>query len=173
MSRFDDCLAFVLRMEGGYSNDPVDPGGATNYGITQRTYSAWLRAGRRPDASVRDIARGDVDRIYHEQYWTPLQDDTFGAPLDLILFDTAVNHGVQRAIKILQDGLALPITGVLDSVTLNSAKLDNAARIGTDVLTARANFYTEIIANAPSQAKYANGWANRLEAVTKESGLGT
>lgn len=172
MARFDDCVAFVLRMEGGYVDDPVDRGGVTNMGITQREYSQWLASvGNPPGASVRDITMGEVETIYRVDYWNKVEADRFGGPVDLVLFDTAVNHGVSRTIKILQDALQVPVDGVLGPMTLTAALVDSPRQLAIDVLTARANFYTRIVQNAPSQARYSNGWANRLDAVTREAGL--
>src|SRR6266568_4634329 len=123
----------------------------------------WLKTKNYPVVAVRDITDDEVALIYHGQYWEPLQCDQFGKPLDLVLFDTAVNHGVTRAVKILQTALTAPADGVLGSVTLAAALGDSSEALAMDMLTARANFYSNIIANAPSQKKFANGWANRLE----------
>ena len=102
MDRLDDCLRFVLRWEGGYVNHPSDPGGATNKGVTQRTFDSWrLRAGK-PRADVRTITDEEVHAIYAVDYWLAAKCDTLPAPLDLVVFDTAVNMGVGRAVRFLQ-----------------------------------------------------------------------
>jgi lysozyme family protein len=173
VDRFSQCLAFVLRpdIEGGYVNDPLDKGGTTNKGITQRTYTAWLRGRKEPDAEVRNIRDDQVQSIYHEQYWLPMQGDRMQQPVDMVLFDAAVQHGVSRAIRILQEALQVPIDGALGAVTLNAAVLDSAAALAMDILAVRAQFYTRIIDNNRQQAAFANGWANRLEKLKAEAGL--
>lgn len=173
MNRLDKCLTFLLRpdIEGGFVNDPVDRGGATNHGITQRVYSAWLKAKGWPDASVANIKDPEVRAIYEDQYWEPLQCDGFEEPLDLVLFDTAVNHGVGRAVKLLQTAMQMTASGVLDTATVAQAQADPAKTLAADVMEARANFYCNIIANAPSQKRFAGGWANRLDALKVEAGL--
>jgi len=171
VARFDDCIAFVLRQEGGFVDDPVDRGGATNMGITQREYSQWLTSVGNPPASVRDLTPAEAEVVYHTDYWDKVQADRFGEPMDLVLFDTAVNHGVTRAIKILQEALQVPVDGVLGPVTLTAALVDSQRQLAIDMLTARTNFYTRIVQNAPSQARFSAGWANRVDAVAREAGL--
>ncbi|HEX6053459.1 MAG TPA: glycosyl hydrolase 108 family protein, partial [Gemmatimonadaceae bacterium] len=62
-------LAFILDREGGYVNDPADPGGATNFGVTQAVFSAWLAKAGLPPRPVRDITRDEVRAIYERNYW--------------------------------------------------------------------------------------------------------
>jgi lysozyme family protein len=171
MSRLDECLEWLLPIEGGYVNDPVDRGGATNKGITQRELDSWLKSKGRPTYNVADLTDVDCHDCYQDDYWLKLQADTFGKPLDLVLFDTAVNHGVSRAVKILQETLLLPADGVLGPVTVHSAQLDPAPVVALDMLIARAGFYTRIVQNTPSQARFSNGWANRLDKLKIEAGV--
>lgn len=173
MSRLDECLKFLLRpdIEGGYVNDPVDRGGATNRGITQRELTSWLKGQGRDSYDVKQLTDVDCHDCYRDDYWLALQADKFSPPLDLVLFDTAVNHGVSRAIKILQAALLLPEDGVLGPVTLASAQLDSGPRVALDMLIARANFYTRIVQNTPSQSKFSDGWANRLDKLKLEAGV--
>lgn len=165
MARFDECVEFVIGLEGGFVDDPVDRGGATNMGITQREYAQWFTG------AVRDITQTEAETIYHMDYWNKVQADALSAPVDLVVFDTAVNHGVARAIKILQEALQVQVDGVLGPATLAAVQADSPRQLATDVLTARTNFYARIVQNAPSQSRYSNGWANRVEAVEKEAGL--
>ena len=66
---FKKALTFVLIREGGYVNDPDDPGGATNRGITQRTYNAYLAKLKKPTADVKNITEYEVKEIYYNNYW--------------------------------------------------------------------------------------------------------
>jgi lysozyme family protein len=173
VERFQECLQFVLRpdIEGGFVDNPLDRGGRTNKGITQRTYSAWLRARKEPDADVKFIRDDQVAAIYHEQYWTPMQGDRLQAPVDLVLFDAAVQHGVSRAVRLLQEALQLPVDGAWNTGTLNATLLESPKLLATDVLTCRASFYKRIIENNKAQAVFADGWANRLEKVAAAGGM--
>ena len=91
---FDTAFEFVLRWEGGYVNDPNDPGGKTKYGISQRSY---------PHLDIENLTVYDVKQIYYEDYWLKLECDQLSPPFDIIVFDCAVNMGVSRAREFLEE----------------------------------------------------------------------
>ncbi len=101
---FQTALAHILRWEGGYSDHPDDPGGATNYGVTQATYDAWRKERGLPTRSVREIAREEVEAIYRTRYWEPLpaRYAERDPALALALFDLAVNSGLGTATQALR-----------------------------------------------------------------------
>ena len=93
---FQECLKEVLRAEGGYSNNPHDPGGRTNHGITQRIYDTYR--GKRRKQDVLKITPVEVATIYKDYYWDPVMADTLPYGYDYTLFDAAVNSGPRIAI---------------------------------------------------------------------------
>lgn len=103
--RYAACLAIALRAEGGYVNDPQDPGGATNFGVTQAIYDAWRRSQHLPVQSVRAITQTEVSTIYRLQYWNAVRGDELFPGLDLMLFNIGIMDGPVKAIKILQESL--------------------------------------------------------------------
>ncbi len=103
--RFFKCLQFILKWEGGYSNHPNDPGGKTNKGITQRVYDLYRTSKKLPRRDVRFISDDEVREIYFHKYWVRAHAGDLPAPLDLVVFDTAVNCGVGTAIRFLQQAL--------------------------------------------------------------------
>src|SRR5689334_4156851 len=107
-SRFTTSLQFVLKWEGGYVNDPADPGGATNLGITQKTYDTARAQKGMPSQPVRGITEPEAQDIYRAHYWAPLKCDSLPPALDLVMFDTGVNMGLKEAVKLLQ--LCLNVT---------------------------------------------------------------
>jgi len=94
---FDACLSLTLRFEGGYVDDPRDPGGATNLGITRGTLSEW-RGHTVTKADVKALTREDAAAIYRAHYWTHINGDALPAGVDCLLFDIAVNSGPARAL---------------------------------------------------------------------------
>lgn len=101
MSIWPQALALILALEGGYSNHPDDPGGATNYGITQAVYDAWRQGQGLEPQPVARITREEVANIYRERYWAgePAWWDRAGHPgVALYLFDMRVQHGRWRDI---------------------------------------------------------------------------
>ena len=91
---FESALEFTLRWEGGYSNDPSDPGGETKYGISKRYH---------PNVDVKNLTIDEAQEIYRMEYWNPSGCDSLPEPLDLIVFDTAVNMGIKRARSFLSE----------------------------------------------------------------------
>lgn len=102
-TNFEACLAVTLKFEGGYSNNPKDPGGATNKGVTQHTFDAFRQANGRPKADVRHIADDEVSTLYRTLYWLPVGCEGLPAGVDLLAFDIAVNSGQGRAKQWLAE----------------------------------------------------------------------
>jgi len=140
---FEQALKFVLTREGGYVNNPKDPGGATNKGITQYTYNAWLKSKGQISKSVKDITDAEVKEIYYKNYWLAAKCDKMTKKFAIICFDTAVNMGVSRVSEFLK-----------------------AAQY-TDIevfLLARIRKYNEFSNNA-NQRTFLHGWLNRVFAL--------
>jgi lysozyme family protein len=89
---FDRAVAFVIHEEGGYVNDPADPGGETKFGISKRAY---------PSIDIKNLTVEQAKTIYRRDYWNPLQLDARKYGPALCLFDCAVNQGLGRARQLL------------------------------------------------------------------------
>lgn len=152
MGDFDRALRFTLRWEGGFVNDPDDPGGRTNKGITQAVYRDWKDD---PAADVAQIADEEVAAIYRQNYWDPLCRD-LGDPLALVTFDSAVNCGVRRT------------RGWLDKADSGTVGTLQAAKY---MLTVRQLHYETLVTARPRMAKFLRGWLNRLAALREEAGI--
>lgn len=110
MSDFDKAFAAIIGVEGGYVNDPRDPGGETKYGITKRDHPGAFVGG----PPTVDLAKA----IYLEEYWRPAHCDDLPWPLNLLLFDCAVNQGVGTAVKLLQKAVGTAQDGILGKNSL-------------------------------------------------------
>lgn len=165
-NRYPDCLAFVLRAEGGYVDDPADHGGATNQGITQRTFDDWQESHGLPLQSVRLISAEEVAAIYRNHYWRRIHGDDLPPRIDLMVFDTAVQHGVSRASKWLQAVVMSPVDGVVGYKTLyavNDYVMRNQIKVMIDdYMDLRNAFYAGIVARDPTQARFRKGWSRRM-----------
>lgn len=104
-------LARVLVFEGGKSDNPKDPGGRTDQGVTQRTYDTWRAAHKLALRSVYLMENDERDDIYLTGYWVPAHCDELPPGLDLVVFDAAVNSGPANAIKWLQSAVGVAIDG--------------------------------------------------------------
>ena len=97
---FQKCLAFVLKYEGGKSDDLRDPGGRTMEGITQKTYDAYRDKKGLPHQDVFIIPAPERDAIYRTEFWNAVNGDALRSGEDLCVFDLAVNSGLHRALQI-------------------------------------------------------------------------
>lgn len=148
LDNFKPSLAAVLRSEGGYVNDPHDSGGATNYGITQKTFTRWLSKKGKLNNDVRNITSFQVAAIYLEEYWVPEGCNDLPYGLDYAVFDFAVNSGVFRAETAIHAVMkAMPDASV---ETLINIYMDE-----------RLNYLKRL----PGWEYFGNGWANRVAYV--------
>ena len=97
-------LAFVFSVEGGFTDDPVDPGGATNLGITHDELAKWRGRAVTID-DMRDLGKDEAAAIYRANYWTISRCADLAPGVDLIVFDAAVNTGNGRSARLLQAAL--------------------------------------------------------------------
>jgi lysozyme family protein len=155
---FLDALAKTLAHEGGLSDHPLDAGGRTNMGITQRTYDTYRRTSGESARAVDDMTDREMREIYHDNYWLPCHCDDLPPPLARAVFDMAVNSGPWNAKLTLQRALRVKADGVIGPVTVAAAKHASVLPF----LKKRAGFIQEIIADKPSQVAFLEGWINRL-----------
>src|SRR5437660_7856650 len=124
--QFEVCLAFTLRAEGGYVDDPADPGGATNMGITLATFRQWSDDAELGPAQVQDMTERTARAIYRSLYWNPLRADALPAGVDLSVFDMGVNAGIWGSARLLQR--ALGFTGEDGDGSIGPETLGGAAK---------------------------------------------
>lgn len=113
-------LGWIGLSEGGYVNNPKDPGGPTDRGITQKTFDAHNRSKGLPVRPVRGISKELADEIIVENYMTPIRFDDLPAGLDYSVADFAVNSGVKRAAIELQRIVGVKADGVIGDLTLEA-----------------------------------------------------
>ena len=190
--RFDDAFKIVLDFEGGYVNDPADRGGETNYGITYTTLNNAKNKGWVPfNVTIQNIKIEHAKIIYKKGYWDVVQADSLPHPLDLIMFDSAVNHGPGAAVKLLQKSLnallrytELKVDGIIGPLTLRAINdyvglgstpgtppNSNIRYLCIDVLLNRVELYSSIVNSNKSQEKFLKGWLNRVFKLKSQAGL--
>jgi lysozyme family protein len=168
-------LEFVMKVEGGYTNDPVDRGGATNKGILQRVYDIYRKAeGLRP-ADVRDILNVEVEEIYRDAYWQEGDCGRLPWPVNLVHFDACVNTGVTQAARFLQRSVGAEPDGRIGPKTLEALRvaLEKHAPVALAerLLRRREPFYKRLAVVDPSQERFLQGWLNRVEKLKTASGI--
>lgn len=172
MTRLSNALDFTLRWEGGYVNDPADPGGATNKGVTQSTYDTWRASQKLPKQPVKLISHSEVGAIYESRYWNACRCGDLPAPVDLFVFDTAVNCGVGRASRWLQTALGVEADGSIGPRTLAAVReFGSPVELARKISDLRAAHYQDIVSRTPALKKFLNGWTNRLGDLNDTCGL--
>ena len=161
----DDIIERVLTFEGGFVNNPQDRGGPTNFGITAAVLGRVRNLGRPATAAeIQALTRDEAVAIYKASYIaTPKFDQIADGNLRLIVVDSGVLHGTDRATRWLQTALAVAADGIIGTNTiaaLNQAGVSSKA--GQSVLAQRFKFIGNILTSNPSQVEFASGWLNRV-----------
>ena len=152
---FDACLTHTLAHEGGYVNDPHDPGGETNLGISKRSY---------PREDIRNMTRERAAAIYRRDFWDAVSGDELPAGLDLVAFDAAVNSGVMRGSQWVQRALLVEADGRIGPHTIKAARALDSDQLDAAISRAMAirfGFLTKL----KTWQRYRRGWTARVEAV--------
>lgn len=161
---FDRSLALVLRSEGGFVNNPKDPGGATNKGVTLETFRRTVKA----DATVADlkaITPAQVAAVYRKHYWDAVRGDDLPSGVDYAVFDYAVNSGPGKAAKHLQGVVGAPIDGSIGPTTLKAAHQARPADIVKNLCSARLRF----LQGLPTWPTFGRGWNSRVISVQAQA----
>lgn len=160
-ANFAPSLAAVLVHEGGFVNDPQDPGGATNRGVTQVVYDAWRLGEGLARRSVNLINDYEVGAIYRRNYWNACRCDDLPSGLDYCIFDFAVNSGVNRASRYLQRALGVVADGSIGPATVAAVSAKPTAPLIAAVNDARLAFLRHL----PTFARFGRGWTQRVTDV--------
>lgn len=129
--RFTRAVQWLFEAEGGYVNDKYDRGGETKYGISKASY---------PHLDIKNLTKEQAIAIYYNDFWLPLDPDKHDESTLIVLFDSAVNHGLGRVKSWLKtfDG------------------------DWNQFIQKRWAFYQQIVRNDPTQKRFLHGWQNRL-----------
>ncbi|WP_439542651.1 TIGR02594 family protein [Hyphomicrobium sp.] len=173
---FAHALDHILEMEGGFTDDPHDPGGPTNLGVTLAVFAAWRKTAvsaanrARLIRDLKAIDRDTVHALYRSRYWEAAHCDALPEPIAFMQFDAAVNHGVGTAIRCLQEALGVSVDGEFGPETRAAAgnapmaaALDAYAAIRERRYRALSHFW-----------RFGRGWLRRVDITrTRAAALDT
>ena len=166
MSFFEQAFETVVGHEGGFSKDPADPGnwtgGSVGAGLLRGT-NFGISAAAYPDLDIASLKLADASAIYRRDYWDRVCGEQFAAPLALLLFDSAVNCGVGRSVRWLQQALGDTADGAIGQLTLEAMKRASqqpggGAMLCAEFLALRMVF----MSNLPTWRRFGLGWTRRL-----------
>jgi lysozyme family protein len=168
MTTFTDALAIVLQEEGGFVDNARDPGGATNLGVTARTWHSWSGQPA-TEAVMKALTPAKVAPLYKGWFWNKIAGDSLPIGLALAVFDFSVNGGPGSAIKMLQGIVGAPADGQPGQTTI-AAVHTYASKIGLAKLItrfddARRDHYRAL----PTFPVFGKGWSARVDRVEKKA----
>jgi len=172
MASFDAFFPTLLRHEGGFVDDPADPGGATNKGITLETFrrTAQRYLGIEPTLdNLKALTDEQAGKIYKPLYWDEIRGDEIELEeLADIVFDFQVNAG-DRAARLLQQVIndlgarpPLAVDGNIGPGTLRALRAADEKAVYRRYKQGRIDYYRDLVAKRPSLGKFLNGWLNRV-----------
>lgn len=152
----------IIRREGStYTNDPVDGGGPTRYGITLKKLAEWRKMPYLTPWDVEHMEEQEARDIYRVEYVAPW--GFISSPrLREFLIDSGVNHGVLRAVKLLQRSLGVDDDGVVGVATRNALANIDGETLRLRAIAERMKFYGRLVNHDHDQARFIEGWLNRL-----------
>ena len=158
MNDFKECLALVLKSEGGYIDDPRDSGGRTNLGITQKALEEWL--GHDVDEKfMRKLTPEMAAPFYEQKYWRPCYGEVLPRGLDFLVFSMGVNAGPGRSVKLFQSSLGCVADGVIGPKTRELISASDVSKLIAKFSDARRVYYQAL----KSFPTFGRGWLARVD----------
>ena len=165
-NNFEKCLEMLLVHEGGFVNHPEDPGGMTNLGVTKKVWEEWVGHDV-AEKEMRNLTPLMVAPLYKRKYWDACRADDLISGLDYCVFDVAVNSGVGRAVKLLQQTVGATPDGGYGSITaalVKEAEKDPIKLI--EQFSAKRQEFLESLKAFPTFGK---GWTRRVAEVKEKA----
>lgn len=153
MSSFDDAFESLIGNEGGYVNNPKDPGGETMWGVTARVARAYGYAG-----AMKDLPKATAKDIAKKLYWDPLQLDTFDPRVSFQIFDANYNGG--HPVIWMQGAAGTKVDGIIGPQTVASVQETDPLRFMMRWNSLRLSYFTSL----KTWPTFGKGWANRIAA---------
>jgi len=160
-NNFTNCDAFTAANEGGYTDNPQDPGnwtgGKPGLGILKGT-KYGIAAASYPGLDIPNLTPAQAAAIREQNYWVPVQAETLPAGLDLMVYDQAVNSGNGRAAMLLQAVLGVAQDGAIGLHTLAAVTTADPVSLITRLAAGQENFYRSL----PTFPIFGAGWLARV-----------
>ena len=161
MSAFDQAFEIVVGHEGGFTDNPQDRGNWTSGTIGQGQLKGTkygISAASYPNTDIAGLTLDGAMALYKTDYWDKIEGDSLDPGLALVVFDAAVNNGVGRAVRWLQEAVGVTADGVIGDATRAAIKAADATEALVGVHAARIHF----MASLPTWATFGKGWSRRL-----------
>lgn len=162
LSNYNDSFENLIASEGGYVNNPKDPGGETNLGVTKAAWAAYLGRAVAP-GEMKALTKEKVKPFYKTQYWDPMLCDLLPNGIDYLAFDFAVNAGVKQSAKFLQRACGAVDDGVMGPGTMGKLATMRPWELIDSISIQKRKFYNDIVTRKPDQKIFLEGWLRRVD----------
>ena len=154
----------TLESEGGYVDNPNDPGGATNFGISSRYLKQKYNRDVSPE-EIQNLTREDAVKIYEEDFYKKPNIDKLPTAIQENVFDMAVNSGDSQAIKLLQRDLNVTADGIIGPSTIAAAKkaIEEGTYDASNYSDSRKKYYEGLVAADSRREEFRKGWLARAD----------
>ena len=175
---FNTYIDYVFSHEKGYVDDPLDPGGATNLGITHETLGRWRGLKKKwrtlPKSEVENLTKEEAAEIYRAKYWDSCRCSDLPRGLDYAVFDYAINSGPSQAAKDLQREVGAVADGIVGGMTLKAVNEALNSRDVTQIIEKLLMRRLRLMRRAKHRVtgaslweRYGRGWSRRVEDVKR------
>jgi len=148
MIDFDDAIERILAHEGGYVNNPADPGGETQWGIAKRSY---------PTVNIKTLTREGAKSIYLRDFWAPVAAKISDSALCFQVLDAAVNHGIGNAIRFLQRAIGVADDGAFGPASIAALNARDPHDVHLLFMAERFEFWAKL----KTFDTFGRGWVRR------------
>jgi len=161
---WETAFQMVLNHEGGFVNNPKDPGGMTNLGVTKKVWEEFV--GREVDErEMRALTPDAVKPLYKKNYWDKIKGDQLPSGVDYAAYDLAVNSGVGRAAKYLQQIAGVPADGLIGPQSIEAINACPAE----EVVDALCDMRLDFLQRLPTWNTFGKGWERRVVEVKQKA----
>ena len=162
MNDFKECLDLVLKSEGGWVNNPKDPGGETNLGVTKAVWEEYVG---HPVTTMKNLTPELVAPLYEQKYWRPCYAEVLPRGLDYLCFSFGVNAGCGRSVKVLQTSLGLVPDGIIGPRVREKISQSNIADLIKGFSESRREYYKSL----KTFPIFGKGWIARTDKEEQEA----
>jgi lysozyme family protein len=168
MADISKIVPIILKWEGGFSKKKNDKGGATNKGVTLKTYRSYFGASK-TENDLKNISDKEWLYILKTGYWNPFKaDDIQSQSVANMIVDWAWNSGVSGVAKRVQQVLGVKVDGLFGKVTIAAINSRDPKTLFDEIKQKRIARYYEIVAADKSQKEFLSGWLNRVNDLKYE-----
>lgn len=169
MANFELTIPFTHEKEGGFVHDSDDAGGATNMGVTLKTYAAYCKRKGYPRPTVerlKNLSEEKWQDIMRTLYWDVIGGDRIQSQsVALAIYDWAVHSGPATAVKHVQRILGVKADGVVGPITLSAINSASPLPLFGQIKQDRIKFLKSLVVQRPENRKFLNGWLNRVNSI--------